>query len=233
MGEIIEQKEEIFEKLKQLIIEHDEETIKKVAEEALGAGIHPVDAIKLGLQKGMEVVGEKFKNLEIFLPDVVLAADAMYAALSVLLPRLTADESGKLRRGKVVIGTIFGDIHDIGKNIVAAMLAANGYEIYDLGCDVDPKRFVEKAEEVKADIIAISCLLSPSIYYMEDVVKRLRDLGIRDRYYVIVGGAAVPPEWAGEIEADGWGKYVEDAVQLCNILVEKGKGLEKPVIVGV
>lgn len=226
------QNEEIFEKLKRLIIEHDEENVKKAAEEALAAGIHPIDAIKFGLQKGMEVVGEKFKNLEIFLPDVVLAADAMYAALKVLLPRLTEDDSEKLRRGKVVIGTIFGDIHDIGKNIVAAMLAANGYEIYDLGCDVDPKRFVEKAEEVKADIIAVSCLLSPSIYYMEDVVKRLKDLGIRDGHYVIVGGAAVPPEWAREIGADGWGKYVEDAVKLCNVLVERGKQVEKPVLVG-
>lgn len=224
--------DEIFERLRQLIIGYDAENIKKEAERALAVGINPVDAIKLGLQKGMAVVGEKFKNFEITLPEVMLAADAMYAALNVLLPKLTSEEMGKLKRGKVVIGTVFGDIHDIGKNIVSAMLAANGYEIHDLGYDVDPKRFAEKAEEVKADMIAMSCLLSTSISGMEDLVKRLRDMDIRENYYVIVGGSAVVPEFVRQVGADGWGRGAEDAVNLCNILFERGKQVEKPVLVG-
>lgn len=228
---ILDEKEKILEKLKQLVIEHDEEAIKKAAEEALAAGINPIKAIKEGLQKGMEIIGKKFRDFEIFLPDVVLAADAMYSALDVLLPKITPEEGKKIRAGKVVIGTIYGDIHDIGKNIVAAMLTASGYEVHDLGIDVDPKKFAEKAEEVGADIIAMSCLLSPSIYYQRDVVKRLQDTGIRDKFHVIVGGAAVTPDWAKEITADGWGKTVEDAIDVCKILMERGKEVERPVII--
>jgi corrinoid protein of di/trimethylamine methyltransferase len=227
-----DEKEKILEKLKQLIIEHDEKAIKKVAEEALAAGINPVEAIEKGLKKGMEVMGEKYANFEVFLPDLVLAADAMYAALAVLLPKLTPKESEKIKGKKVVIGTIFGDVHDIGKNLVATMLAANGYEIHDLGTDVDPKKFVEKAEEVNADIIAMSCLISTSMYYQRDVIKRLEDMGIRDKFYVVVGGAAIAPDWAKEIAADGWGRTVDDAIKLCNILIEKGEEVTRPILIG-
>lgn len=180
----------------------------------------------------MEIIGKKFRDFEIFLPDVVLAADAMYSALDILLPKITPEEGKKIRAGKVVIGTIYGDIHDIGKNIVAAMLTANGYEVHDLGTDVDPKKFVEKAEEVSGDIIAMSCLLTPSMYYQRDVVKRLQDMGIKDKFYVIVGGAAITPDWAKEITVDGWGRTVEDAMEVCKILMERGKEVKRPVIIG-
>lgn len=222
---------EILEKLRKLVMDQDAASIKKVAEEALAAGISPMKAIS-ALQKGMEIVGQKFNNFEIFLPDLVLAADTMYAALDVLLPAITPEEAKRTEAGKVVAGTIYGDIHDIGKNIVVAVLRANGYKVYDLGCDVEPKKFIEKAEEESADFVLMSCLLSPSIYYQRDVVKRLQDLGTRDRFYIVVGGAAVTPEWAKEIAADGWGKTAEDALRVCKILMEKGNDLQRPVIIG-
>ncbi len=224
-------KQELLDRLKDLVVNGDEEGIKEATKRALEAGIDPLEIINEGLKKGLDTVGEKYEKLELFLPDLVLAADTAYAALNIIIPKLS-ERAQEFRKGKVVIGTIYGDIHDIGKNIVASLLRANGYEVFDLGSDVEPRKFVEEAERAEADFIAISCLLSPSMFYMRDVIQRLVDMGIRDKYYVIVGGAAVYPEWAKEIGADGWAKDAEGAVKLCNLLKERGKEVEKPVLVG-
>lgn len=226
------EKNKLIEEIREMVIHFDEEGIKRVVHQALEAGIDPLEVIREGLQKGMDIMGEKYENLEVYLPELMMAADTVYSALNILLPKISAEAVKALRRGKVVIGTIFGDIHDIGKNIVATLLRINGYEVRDLGSDVDPKVFVETAIRENADIIAMSCLLSPSMYYMRDVVQRLRDMGIRDNHYVIVGGAAVYPEWAREIGADGWAKNAEGAVELCKRLLEKGREVKKPLIIG-
>ena len=224
--------QEIWERLAKAVMEGDEKEAKKAAQEAIKAGINPFDAIKNGLSRGMEIIGKKFSNFEVYLPEVMLAADAMKAGIEVLKPYISADELKESSRGKVVIGTVFGDIHDIGKNLVATMLEVAGYEVHDLGNDVPPKKFVDKMREVNADIIAMSCLLTPSMYYQKDVIELLRDAGLRDKVWVMVGGAPITPEWTMEIGADGWGRHADDAVVVANLLMEKGKELTRPVVRG-
>lgn len=221
------EKNKLIQEIREMVIHLDEEGIKRVAHQVLEAGIDPLEVIRGGLQKGMDMMGEKYEKLEVFLPELMMAADTVYAALNILLPKVSAEAAKTLRRGKVVIGTIFGDIHDIGKNIVATLLRINGYEVVDLGSDVDPKLFVDTAIKENAEIVAMSCLLSPSMYYMGDVVQRLKDMGIRDKHFVIVGGAAIYPAAAEQIGADGWAKNAEGAVELCERLLGKGREVEK------
>lgn len=221
--------ENLLIELKHAIIAGDVSLASNIAKELSKRGVSPLDIVNKAIKPAMSELGEKYERLEIFLPELVLAGDATQAVLNEILPR---DIRSKFIKCKVVLGTIYGDIHDIGKNIVAAMLRANGYEVIDLGSDVDPRIFVEEAKKQVAKIIGISCLLTPSMFYMKDVIKRLEDEGIREKFYVIVGGAAVYPDWAREIGADGWAKDAERAVQLCDMLIEKGDKLEKPVILG-
>jgi corrinoid protein of di/trimethylamine methyltransferase len=225
-------KNEILEKLKESVINGDIESAKKAAEDALKAGMDPLECIENSLRVGMMVVGEKFQRLEIFLPDLINAGEAMKAATAILLSQISRDKLAKSQMGRVVIGTSFGDIHDIGKNIVAALLTAAGFTVYDLGVDVPPLTFIEKAEEVKADIIAISSLLSVSMHCQKDVIDHLKKLGIRSKYYVVIGGGCVTPEWAKEIGADGYGRTALDAVEVCKVLVTERPPppLKEPII---
>ncbi|HDI46451.1 MAG TPA: hypothetical protein ENF82_01445 [Candidatus Methanomethylia archaeon] len=217
-----------FELLKRYIMEGEDERAREVALKLVEKGCTPMDVVRKAIKPAMDELGRRFERLEAFLPELMLAAEAVQEVLKAVMPE------GKqgIYKGKVVIGTIYGDIHDIGKNIVASMLRASGYEIIDLGSDVHPDTFVEVAKREGANIIGISCLLTPSMYYMRDVIKRLADEGIRDRFHVVVGGAAVYPEWAKEIGADGWAKDADKAVQLCDTLLEKGKKSREPLIFG-
>jgi corrinoid protein of di/trimethylamine methyltransferase len=225
----------ILDSLCKAVIDGDEVFAKKLAEESITKGIDPLLAIKEGLAKGIAVIGEKFSNFEVFLPEVMLAADAMKIAMDVLIPTISKERLDEARPGVVVIGTVYGDIHDIGKNLVAAMLSVAGFEVNDLGGDVPVKTFIEKAKELKADIIAMSCLLSPSMFYQKGVIKYLRDAGIRKDYYVIVGGGPITPEFAKEIGADGWGKYSDDGVEVCKRFMKESlpRPLKEPIIMGV
>ncbi len=226
---------EILDELSKVVINGDVSSSKKAAEKALAAGIDPIEAINGGLSKGMEVVGKKFEDFEIFLPGVMLAADAMKAALSVLRPKIIEGNEKEVKQGKVVIGTSTGDIHDIGKNLVATMLAVAGFEVHDLGSDVKVLDFIKKANEVNADIIAMSSLMFVSTPYQMDVVRSLEDKGVRDKYFVIIGGGATSPEWTEEIKADGWGRSVLDGVDLCKRFIAENmpRPLKKPLYVGV
>ena len=223
---------EIFDRLKKAVIEGDSDGAKRLAEEAMSKGLDPVQVVEKGLSDGMKIIGEQFEKLEIFLPSVVLAADAMKSAMEVLRPKLTSGQKEKMKKGVVVIGTCYGDVHDIGKNFVSAMLEAAGYEVHDLGTDVSVHSFINKAKEVKADIIGLSSLLSTSAWYQRDLINNLKEIGIRDKHWVIVGGGATTPEWVNEIAADGYGKLTTDAVKLCNrLLSERPKPpLHEPVI---
>ncbi len=225
--------QELLEKLAKSVIDGDEAAAKKVAQEAIDAKIDPLDAIKNGFAKGMGVVGKKFHDFEIFLPEVVVAAEAMKAGMEVLKPHINAERLKENILGKVVIGTAFGDIHDIGKNLVGMMLGVNGFEVHDMGTDCPSTKFIEKAKEVGADIIAISTLLVTSMYYQKDTIKYLRDMNIRDKYLVMIGGGPVNPEWAAEIGADGYGRFASDAIDVAKILMEKGKDVTRPVVKGV
>ncbi|MCL7394965.1 MAG: corrinoid protein [Thaumarchaeota archaeon] len=220
---------EYLEKLKVAVIEGNAEQAREAAIALKEAGMSPLEIVNAAIKPAMDEMGKRYERLEVFLPDLVLAGEAAQEALNVILPKEGAES---LIKAKVVIGTIYGDIHDIGKNIVAAMLSANGYKVIDLGNDVPAEKFVEVAKKEGAKIIGISCLLTPSMYYMRDVIKRLEEENLRKNFYVIIGGAAVYPEWAKEIGADGWAKDAERAVELCDMLVEKGEEVPKPIILG-
>ena len=222
------ERKEILEKLKQSAIDRNEEGLRKTVQDALKAGMSPSEAIREGLQPGLKVLGDKFDRGEIFLPDLVIAADAAQPAIGILLESIPKEK--RTRKRTVVIGTIYGDIHDIGKNIVAAFLRIQGYEVYDLGSDVPVKDFIQKAQEVNADLIAASSLLSSSMVYQRDLVREVEDRGMRNKF-VIIGGASTNPEWAKEINAHGYGRTVDDAIKLCDVLMEKRGEVERPLIV--
>ena len=180
--------------------------VKVLVEEALAEGQDPKAILNDGLLAGMMIIGEKFKVNEVYVPDVLVAARAMNTGLTVLEPKLV--EIGNEPVGKVVIGTIVGDQHDIGKNLVAMMLKGAGFEVIDLGVDVAPDAFIDKAEEVGAKIICISALLTTTMPGMQTVVENLKARGLRDKYIVMVGGAPVNQAFADQVGADS---YTADA----------------------
>jgi corrinoid protein of di/trimethylamine methyltransferase len=221
---------DVLDRLARAIIDGDRDKARSVSEEALAAGVPPLVALEEGARRGLEVIGERFAKYEVFLPELMLAGNAMSVVVSVLLDSLPADEMEARRPGRIVIGTVTGDIHDIGKNIVSAMLKGSGFEVVDLGVDVAAKDFLRKAREVEADIIALSALLTTSMPYQEEVVRYLEDSGTRDRHFIVVGGGPVTPEWAKELRADGYGRTAADAVSLCRQLVTLAPPLSKPLI---
>ena len=174
--------------------------VKALVEEALEQGLDPKEILNDGLLAGMMIVGGKFKRNEVFVPEVLVAARAMTAGLNVLEPKLV--EAGNEPLGKAVIGTVKGDLHDIGKNLVAMMLKGAGFEIIDAGTDVDAETFIAKAEEANADVICMSALLTTTMPYMQDVINALEEKGLRDKYVVMVGGAPVTADFAEQIGAD-------------------------------
>jgi corrinoid protein of di/trimethylamine methyltransferase len=191
------------------IIDGDAEEAVKLAQQAVEQGISPMDAINKGFVIGVQQVGSDFSCGAAFLPELVMAGEAMKAAMGVLEVELAKSGATRDVLGKVVIGTIEGDIHDIGKTLVGVMLSINGFEVHDLGPDVPVTKFVEKAREVNADLVAVSALLTTTMTKQRFVVEALEDMGMRDSVKVMVGGAPVTRTWAAEIGADG---YSEDAV---------------------
>lgn len=180
--------------------------VKQLVQEALDEGMDPKAILNEGLLSGMMTIGEKFKKNEVFVPEVLVAARAMNAGLAILEPKLV--EVGNKPAGKAVIGTVKGDLHDIGKNLCSMMLKGAGFEIYDMGVDVEPDAFINKAEEVGANVIAMSALLTTTMPNMKDVVARLNERGLRDKYIVMVGGAPLNQSFADQIGAD---YYTPDA----------------------
>jgi len=207
-------REEILKSLYESIISGDKDKAVLLTEQSIKAEIAPVDAIDNGLALGIKEVGDRFGRWEMFLPEMVASADAMEAAVKILEPYFEGEDTGK--KGKVVIGTVQGDIHDIGMNIVIALLKVNGYEIIELGRDVPGPDFVDKAVETDAGIIGMSGLLTTSMPIMRDVIQMFVDGGDRDKFKIIVGGGPTSTEYAEEIGADGYGPTANDAVLLCD-----------------
>jgi len=171
----------------------------------------------------MKIVGDKFEKLEIFLSDMMCAAEAFKAAAKILEPKLSSKEISKVMAGKVLIGTVEGDVHDIGKNLVSIMLQSEGFEVCDIGTDVPPNEFVKKAEELNVDIIALSSLMTSTMIYQRDTIQLLEDKGVRKKYKVMVGGGAVTKEWKDEICADGFGKDAAEAVKVAKEIIRSKK----------
>jgi corrinoid protein of di/trimethylamine methyltransferase len=209
----------IYAAMTKSITEGEDEDAARLAREALATGVDPMDAISLGFVPGINEVGRAFGCNEIFLPDLVRAGVAMKAAMQVLEPEIARRGAARTTAGTVVLGTVKGDIHEIGKNLVATMLAANGFAVHDLGVDVAPEAFVARAREVKADLIGISALLTTTMPGQAKVVALLREANLRERVKVIVGGAPVTREWVAEIGADGFSEDAMGAVEVARTLV--------------
>jgi len=211
---------DIFEQIVEVTVAGDREQCVALAERALAKGIAPTQIIQEGFTKGMVIVGDKFERMEYYLPDLMRSADAVNGAMELLMPHLLEGQDGG-GAGTVVLGTIQGDLHDVGKNIVRIMLQASGFKVYDEGTDVSVRRFVERAGEVKADIIAASAILTTTMAYMPDLVELLQDMGVRHKYLVMVGGGPVNEDWALEIGADGYGDNATQAVRVAKALMHR------------
>jgi len=210
---------ELFQAMAQSIIDGEVSTGKRLAQEAIALGVAPLDAIDKGFVAGMKEVGEQFSKGKMFLPHLVQAAQVMKAAVAILQPEITKRGTARQTLGKVVLGTVKGDIHDIGKNLVGIMLSANGFEVHDLGHDVPVNAFVEKVREVSADLVGMSALLTTTMVGQKHVIKALDEAGLRSKVKVIVGGASVSRNWVEEIGADGYSRDAVGAVTLAKELL--------------
>jgi len=214
-------KEEILEKLKQSITEMDSDLAVEAANIALEAGADPLECISEGLSVGMKEMSDLFDEGEAFVPELLMAADAFEMAVEVLTSKLTSEEKSNASNGTVIIHTVQGDIHDIGKNIVKTMFIANNFNVFDLGRDVPVETVVEKAKEYKADFIVGSALMTTTMPAQRDIINLLKEEGIRDDFIVMYGGAPVSQEWCDSIGADGYTDTATEAVALAKELISK------------
>ncbi len=203
------QKEDLFKEMAQSITDGEAEKAAQLAQQSIDLGIDPLEAINLGFVAVVNFVGDQFSCGMMFLPELVMAGEAMKAAVAILEPELAKRGTEREMLGKVVLCTVEGDIHEIGKTLVGTMLSATGFKVYDMGVDVPIMKVVEKAREVEADIVAMSALLTTTMVHQKDVIEALEDIGLRDKVKVMVGGAPVTQEWVKQIGADG---YSEDAI---------------------
>ena len=212
--------EQLHEQLATAVVELDEDLTKQLARQVIDLGFDAWSAVELGLVAGMDRAGKLFDEEEYFIPELLIASDAMYAGLDILRPHIPKQDEGE-QKVRVVIGVIEGDTHDIGKNLVRIMLDVAGFEVIDLGRDVPPQTFVDRAKEVGARIIAIASLMTTTMDGMAEVVRILEAEKIRDQFKVIVGGAPISQGFAKRIGADGYASRAPAAVQLAKRLVEE------------
>ena len=210
---------ELFENLEKAMVSLDQEAIVSKTAESLEAGIDPLEIIEKGLLPGLNTIGELFENEEIFLPELMKSAQIFQEAMGLLQPKIQEQGATVKKKGTVVLGTVKGDMHYIGKNIVRLLLETSGFNVHDLGVDVDPFSIIVKADEVNADIIALSALLTTTLIGQKDVIEALEGQGKRAKFKVILGGGAVTKAWSDEIGADGYAENAYGAVTLANSLV--------------
>jgi corrinoid protein of di/trimethylamine methyltransferase len=205
--------EELYQKLAQAVIDGEPEDAEALARQALAQGADPLACINLGLVKGIQKVGEYFSAGDYFLPELIIGADAMKAALDVLEPALLEGQSRTVV-GKVVLGTVEGDLHEIGKTLVSTMLTAHGFKVLDIGVDKKTSDFIAAIQEMDADIVGASALLTTTMRQQKKLIEALQEAGLREKVKVMVGGAPVTESYAKEIGADG---YAEDAIAAVEI----------------
>lgn len=204
---------EIFEKLAQAVLEGEPEDAEALARQALEQGIDPLECINQGLMKGIQKVGELFSSGEYFLPELIIGAEAMKSALDVLEPVLKGDQKREVA-GRIVLGTVEGDLHEIGKTLVGTMLTANGFQVIDIGVNCKPADFIASIQENQADIVGASALLTTTMLQQKKLIEALTEAGLRDKVKVMIGGAPVTENYAREIGADG---YAEDAISAVDL----------------
>ena len=200
------------------LVECDEAKVLELVKNALDEGIAAKEILTQGLISGMDIVGEKMENEDMFIPEVLMAAKAMSAAVGILKPLLADDDIAAM--GKILIGTVKGDLHDIGKNLVAMMLESAGFEVYNLGVDISPDKFISEVNEKNADMVCLSALLTTTMPMMKQTINAIVENGMKDRVKVMVGGAPVTQNYADEIGADGYAPDAGSAVKLAKILLQ-------------
>jgi corrinoid protein of di/trimethylamine methyltransferase len=212
-------KQAILKKLTDAILSFDESVAVAAAQEALDAEVDPLEALEKGLKVGIDIVGAKFARDELFLPHLLMAADALNAAVNVLKKNISQEAADQMNAGTIVIATVKDDIHDVGKNILAALLSASGFEVYDVGKDVSVETIIEKAVSVNADIIMASALMTTTMGRQREIIEELEFHELRDRFLVMVGGGPTTQEWAEKIGADGYGTTAAEAVKVAKKLL--------------
>jgi 5-methyltetrahydrofolate--homocysteine methyltransferase len=213
--------EDVIFELKKAVKDYDTEAAKAAAQKVIDQGLDPVRAITLGLTEDLQEIGDKFGTGEVWFLDLMAAANTVQAAVSVLEPEIKRRGIKQKTMGKFLIGTVEGDIHDIGKNIVTLLLKANGYEVFDIGVDIPAEVFVENVRRIKPDILGLSSLLTSSMPEQKKVIEVLAENELRDTIKVIIGGAAVNEKWASEIGADGYAEDAVDAIKVTRALISK------------
>jgi corrinoid protein of di/trimethylamine methyltransferase len=217
------EQQELFAKLKHAVIEGDDETLVSLVQGAIET-VDPLAMVEQGMMPGMTEIGNRFSAGEAYLPELLMAAEAWDQAMKIIKPKLVAAGASIKKQGTIVLGTVQTDIHEIGKNILANLLMTAGFEVHDIGHDAPASKFIDKAQEVDADIIAASAIMSTTVPYQKDIIEMLKARGLRDKYLVMVGGGVVTQEWADEIGADGYGDLASDAVEMAKDLVTRKKG---------
>ena len=211
--------EEKLEKLSNLVVEGDTDGVKSIIKDLLKSGSDPLKIVENGLTKGIRVVGERYGRGDLFLTELLLSAETMQDGMKILTPEIQKQEKELKRTGSMVIGTVAGDIHDLGKNIVIALFSANGFDVVDLGVDVPVQKFIDKVKELKPNILGLSALMTTTIPKQQEVINELKSLGIRDDIKVMIGGAATNKVFANEIGADGYAENAIDAVSIAKQLI--------------
>jgi trimethylamine corrinoid protein len=214
-------KNQILQKLAAVVIDGTEDEAKVLAQAVVANKIDPLEAIEHGLSKGMEIIGGKFECGEAYLPELLMAAAAFNAAMTVLKPEIEAQKKQMIKMGKILIGTVKGDVHSIGKDIVASVMETGGFEVVDMGVDNPSLNIIQEAEKIQADVIALSSMMTTTMPAQKEVIDTLQEMGIRHKYFVVIGGGPVNQEWADRIGADGYGKSAIDAVELVKGLMAK------------
>ena len=209
----------IFKEMADEVMKGNSDSVKVLVEKALSQDMSAEEILNSGLLEGMSIVSEKFKNNEIFIPEVLISAKAMNSGLEILKPLLAEAEVES--KGKVVIGTVRGDLHDIGKNIVAMMLQGAGFDVVDLGADVPVEKFVEFVRKERADVVGMSALLTTTMISMKDTVEALENADLRENVKIIIGGAPVTESYAAQIQADGYAPDAASAVDLTKKLLSE------------
>jgi len=211
----------LLNELSQAILTYDVDAAKEIAQKVINAEMDPYQAIVEGLTPAIGEVGDRFEKGEVFLPQLMMAGDAMIEAVNILKKKMSKDQLQSTKKGTIIIGTVKGDVHNIGKNIVGIMLTSAGYDVVDLGIDVEPSKFVEEAEKLEADIIAVSALMTFTAQNMKVVTEYLEMEGVRDKYKLIFGGGPLNEKWAKDMGADA---YAPDAIRALSVVKQMMAG---------